>query len=157
METSLSAAAAFFDSAEVERARRYHRPVYLVRVTGITLGLVVLASLSFSAPGDALHRAVARAPWWIEALAFSALVTLVGSVVATPLAFWRGFVHERRWGFSTQTVRGWAWDRAKSAGIGAVLTALPMLGLVAAARLFPSSWPVVAAAGAALVVLVLNF
>jgi STE24 endopeptidase len=38
-----------------------------------------------------------------------------------------------------------------------VLTALPMFGLIASVRLFPSWWPLVAALGAALIVFVLSF
>jgi STE24 endopeptidase len=96
-------------------------------------------------------------PWWGEALAFATLVALIGSLVATPLAFWRGYLHERRWGFSTQTIGGWASDRAKGVAIGIVLTALPMLGVIATARVFPSWWPLVAAAGATVLVFVLSF
>jgi STE24 endopeptidase len=146
-----------FHPEQVERARRYHRPIYLARVGGIALGLAVLALLSFTGLGDSLFGVVDGLPWWGEALAFAGLVALVGSFVATPLAYWRGYLHERRWGFSTQTVGGWASDRAKGLAIGIVLTALPMLGLIATARVFPSWWPLVAAAGAALLVFVLTF
>ena len=157
MVITLISAQQFFDSEQIERARRYHRPVYLVRIAGIVLGLLVLGLLSFTAAGDALFDLVDGLHWWGEALAFSAFVALVGSLVATPLAFWRGYLHERRWGFSTQTVGGWASDRAKAVGIGIVLTALPMLGLIASVRLFPSWWPLVAGLGAALIVFVLSF
>ena len=157
MDTTLSSGGQFFDSEQVERARRYHRPVYVARVSGIALGIVVLALLSFTEVGDALFDLVDGLPWWGETLAFSALVTLVGSLVATPLAFWRGYLHERAWGFSTQTLAGWASDRSKGAGIGVVLTSLPMLGLIASVRLFPSWWPLIGALGGALIVFVLSF
>lgn len=157
MDTTLSTGEQIFDSGEVDRARRYHRPVYLARVAGLALGLAVLLLLSFTRAGDALFEPVDGLPWWGEVLAFAALVALVGSLVATPLAFWRGYLHERRWEFSTQTLGGWTSDRAKGLAIGVVLTALPMLGLIAAVRVFPSWWPVVAAAGAALFVFVLSF
>jgi STE24 endopeptidase len=113
--------------------------------------------MAFGALGDRLFDLVDGLPWWGEALAFSALVTIVGSLVATPIAFWRGYVHERRWGFSTQTVRSWAWDRVKSVGIGTAITAIAMLGLIASVHLFPSWWPLVAALGGAAVVFVLSF
>jgi STE24 endopeptidase len=157
MDTTLRAGGQIFDSEQVERARRYHRPVYFVRITGIVLGLLVLAALSFTSIGDGLVGLVDGLPWWARALAFSALVTLAGALVSTPLAFWRGFLHERRWGFSTQTLGGWAWDRAKGLAIAVVLTAVPMLGLVGSARFFPEWWPVVAATGGALIVLVVYF
>jgi STE24 endopeptidase len=157
MEATLSPGSQMFHPEQVERARRYHRPIYLARVGGIALGLAVLALLSFTGLSDSLFGVVDGLPWWGEALAFAGLVALVGSLVATPLAYWRGYLHERRWGFSTQTLGGWASDRAKGLAIGIVLTALPMLGLIATARVFPSWWPLVAAAGAALLVFVLTF
>jgi len=40
-----------FTPEQVERARRYHRPLYLVAVLGIALNLVVLGLLSFWAIG----------------------------------------------------------------------------------------------------------
>ena len=157
MEATLTPGGRIFDSEQVERARRYHRPIYLVRVVGIVLSLAVLALLSFTRVRDWLLALVDWLPWWGEAPAFAGLVAVVGSFIAMPLAFWRGYLHERRWGFSTQTVSGWATDRAKGLAIGLVLTALPMLGLIAAVRLFSSWWPLIAAVGAAVIVLVVNF
>jgi STE24 endopeptidase len=157
MEATLSTGLRFFDSEQIERARRYHRPVYVVRTLSILVSLAVLGLLAFGAPGDWVFDLVDGLAWWGEALAFSALVALVGSLVATPIAFWRGYVHERQWGFSTQTSGGWAWDRAKAVGIGMGLTAIPMLGLIAALHVFPSWWPVLAAVGGAAVVFVLSF
>ena len=157
METTLKTAQEVFSPEQIERARRYHRPVYLVRVLGIVLGLLVLGLLSFSGLGDALYELVDGLPWWAAALVFSALVVIVQSLVGTPLAFWRGYLHERRWGFSTQTVRAWAVDRLKSLAIAIVLTAVPLFALIASVHAFPRWWPLVAAVGAALFVLVIGF
>ena len=157
MDSTLSSGGQIFAPEQVERARRYHRPAYLARVAGIVLGLTISGLLTFTRAGDELLGLVDGLPWWAETLAFAALVALVGSLVATPIAFWLGYLHERRWGFSTQSVRSWAWDRAKGVGIGLVLSALPMLGLIAAARVFETWWPLVAALGAASILLVVNF
>ena len=157
MDSTLSSGGQIFDSEQVERARRYHRPAYLARVIGIALGLLVLGLLSFGGLGDWLFGLVDGLPWWGEAIAFSALVALVGSLVATPVAFWRGYLHERRWGFSTQTLGGWVSDRAKGAAIGMALTVIPMFGLIASVHLFPSWWPLVAALGGAAIVFVVTF
>jgi STE24 endopeptidase len=157
MDSTLSSGGQIFDSGQIERARRYHRPAYLARVAGIALSLVVLGLLSFGALGDWLFGLVDGLPWWGEAIAFSALVALVGSLVATPIAFWRGYLHERRWGFSTQTLGGWASDRAKGVAIGVALTVIPMFGLIASVHVFPSWWPLVAALGGAAIVFVVTF
>jgi STE24 endopeptidase len=157
MDSTLSSGGQIFDSEQVERARRYHRPAYLARVIGIALGLLVLGFLSFGRFGDWLFGLVDGLPWWGEAVAFSALVALVGSLVATPIAFWRGYLHERRWGFSTQTLGGWVSDRAKGVAIGMVLTVIAMFGLIASVHIFPSLWPLVAAVGGAAIVFVVTF
>jgi STE24 endopeptidase len=157
METTLSAGLEVFGEEQVKRSRRYHRPIYVARVLGIALGLLVLGLLSFTVLGDWLYRPVENAPWWLAALVFSALVVLVTSLVQTPLAYWRGYVHEHRWGFSSQTVGSWATDRLKGLGIGIVLTALPLFALITTVHVFPSWWPAVAAVGAALFVLVVGF
>ena len=157
MDSTLSSGGQIFDSEQVERARRYHRPAYLARVIGIVLGLLVLGFLSFGGFGDWLFGLVDGLAWWGEAIAFSALVALVGSLVATPIAFWRGYLHERRWGFSTQTLGGWVSDRAKGVAIGMALTVIPMFGLIASVHVFPSWWPLVAALGGAAIVFVVTF
>lgn len=157
MDSTLSSGGQIFDSEQVERARRYHRPAYLARVAGIALGLLVLGLLSFGALGDWLFGLVDGLPWWGEAIAFSALVTLAGSLVATPIAFWRGYLYERRWGFSTQTLGGWLSDRAKGVAIGMALTVIPMFGLIASVHVFPSWWPFFAALGGAAIVFVVTY
>jgi STE24 endopeptidase len=77
--------------------------------------------------------------------------------VGLPLSFWRGYVHERRWGFSTQQIDGWIADRVKGVGVGLVLSVATLLALVALARALPAWWPLPAAAAAALLVLFLSF
>jgi STE24 endopeptidase len=145
-----------FTEAQVERARRYHRPVYAALVADAVLGLALLALLAFTALGDWLYEPVESWPWAVRTVAYATLVVLVVALLRMPLQFWRGYLHERSWGFSTQMLRSWLVDRAKGLAIAFVLTALPVLGLVALARAFPSAWPLVAAPGAAAIVLVLG-
>ena len=73
-----------------------------------------------------------------------------------PTAWWR-FGHERRYGFATQHARGWAADRLKGGGVGLVLTVLFVGSLLATAHLFPRAWPWLAAAGGALLALLVTF
>jgi STE24 endopeptidase len=77
--------------------------------------------------------------------------------VRLPLAFWRSFLRERRWGFSTQSARGWVLDKVKSFAVGVVLTEAALLALLGSTRLFPTWWPPVAVLGAAVLVLLLVF
>ena len=41
-----------FAAAEIERARRYHRPLYLALLVDWVLQLAVLAAIAFGPPGD---------------------------------------------------------------------------------------------------------
>jgi STE24 endopeptidase len=147
-----------FAPDEVERARRYHRPLYILLLVDTTLGLAALSLLVFTRVGSWLYAVVDdELPWWGRALLFPILVLGVLTLLRLPLSFWRGHVRERRWGFSTQTAVGWLLDRAKGFAVAAVLSAVAVLAFVALARTLPGAWPAAAAPGAALFVLALGF
>src|ERR687883_324881 len=102
-----------FSREQVERARRYHRPLYLTFAVEALVGSGLLAALAFGGLGDALYRPLEPWPWWARALAFAALAVAVPALARLPLAFWRGFLREHRFGFSTQSVSSWLADRVK--------------------------------------------
>jgi Zn-dependent protease with chaperone function len=135
----------------VERARRYHRPLYRIRLAEMALGLLVPMALVFAQVDDELAPA-----WWLEVLVLTALVVAATALARLPLAVSR-FRHERAWGFSTQTVRSWIADRIKALAIGIVITGAAFVGLVGAARAFPRWWPLIAAVGAIGLVALLTF
>lgn len=141
-----------FSAEEVGRARRYHRPLYwlLFVETAVMAGWWAAAWLLPVYPFEDWA-------WPVAAVAYSACLLAGLSLLLLPLALWRGFLRERRWGFSTQTPGGWLGDRAKGLSVGLVLGAAPLLGLVASAQVFPRWWPLVAAPAAALLVLLLTF
>jgi STE24 endopeptidase len=143
-----------FTREEIERARRYHRPLHRVRLAELALGVVVPGALAFGEAG----RLVDGLPWWwLEVLALTALVVVVVVALARlPLALYR-YRHEQQWEFSTQGLGSWVADQAKGLAIALVLVGVPMLGLVGLARAFPDAWPLVAALGAALLVLFVSF
>jgi len=146
-----------FTPDEVERARRYHRPLYIVLLVDTTFGLVALSLLAFTRVGSWLYDVVDELPWWGRAFLFPILVLGALTLLRLPLSFWRGHLRERRWGFSTQTAGGWLLDRAKGFAVAAVLSAVAVLAFVALARALPGAWPAAAAPGAALLVLALGF
>jgi STE24 endopeptidase len=77
--------------------------------------------------------------------------------VRLPLSVWLGLLHERAYGFSRPCGGDFALERVKAVEIGSVLAGAGRGGLVLCARAFPSAWPLAAAAGGALVVLLLSF
>lgn len=142
----------YFSADEVDRARAYHRTRYRAGAAGAALGLAYLALLAFTPAGRGLAARVDGLPLWAEGLLYPALVLVVGAVLRLPLSFWRGYLYERRWGFSTQSVRGWMADWAKGVGISVGITSLALLALVETAAWLPRAWPLIAAPGAAVLV-----
>ena len=145
-----------FPPEYVERARRYHRPLYLALLLDLVLGLALAALLAFAWPGDRLYDATGGG-WALRALEFTALVVAVSTAVRLPLSFWRGYLHERRWGFSTQGLRGWLTDQAKGFALGLVLIEAAILGFLTLVHALPRWWPLATAAAAAALVLLLSF
>jgi Zn-dependent protease with chaperone function len=140
----------FFSAEQVARARRYHRPLYWAAAADLALATAFLAALAWSAVGRALDPGSLR--WWARTLAYASIIVVLSAALLSPLAFWRGYLREHRFGFSTQTWRAWLIDRLKAVGINLVLVPPLLLALVALARTLPGWWVVPAAAGFALVV-----
>jgi STE24 endopeptidase len=146
-----------FAPEEIDRARRYHRPLYRLWALDLAVDFAVLALVAFGPPGDWIGGWLDGLPLWAEALVWPAVVLAIGWVVGLPLSYWRGFVHEKAWGFSTQNRRAWLIDRVKGLVVAVVITSGMVVGFVAIARALPRSWPAVIAPGAALLVLLLSF
>jgi STE24 endopeptidase len=144
-----------FSHQDVERAARYHRPRYVAVFVELVLSVAVLAVLQWGWLGP--WHLVDGLGWAGAAAAYAALVTALGEIVRLPVSFWRGHLQERRWGFSTQSARGWLVDLFKGETVGLLLTAAFWIALVGLARSLPSSWPAVAAAAFAVAVAFLTF
>src|SRR5438874_11187762 len=80
-----------FTPEEVERARRYHRPLYWSGLADTLVGAAILVVLAFSPVGDALGRALAGVGWPVATMAWVAVVVVSGFVVRLLLSYWRGF------------------------------------------------------------------
>ena len=136
-----------FTAAELERSRRYHRPLYTALVADLALALATLAALT------RLHLPLR---WWLGALVTPVVVDLAATVVRLPLAWWR-YRRDRTWELTSQGTRAWAADRVKAAVVGSALAVAGLAPLFAAVQAFPHSWPWVAAPGAAAFVFVAGF
>jgi Zn-dependent protease with chaperone function len=146
-----------FTADERARAGAYHRPLYLALAADTALGAGLLAVLAWSALGRRLYDPLASLPAAAAAAAYAAIVVALSNVVGAPLALWRGWWRERRWGFSTQPLGGWLGDRLKSLGLSALLTAAAWAATVALARALPGWWALPAGAALALAVFLLSF
>lgn len=146
-----------FSHEEIERASRYHRPLYLLLAARLACSIAVYSLLAWSWIGDRAWGAVEGAGWAGAAAAWSAIVVAGAALVRLPLSAWGGLVYERRWGFSKQTAGGWATDQAKGLAISLVLGAGAWTAVVGLARAFPSGWWLPAAAALAVLTVFLLF
>jgi len=140
----------FFTHEQVERSRRYHRPLYLAHALDLALALIILGVLA----GFARWRI---GPWWLAAPVLAVVAVTISALVRLPLSIWTGYVYERRWGFSTQTPRGFAGDFLRKVLLASFFALVEVVGVVGLAHAFPSWWPAVAAPLVALFVLVVGF
>jgi len=145
----------FFSAEEVARARRYHRPLYWAAAVELGVEAGVLAAFVWSGMGSALDPG--SLPWWGRAPAYAAIVVAVSAAARAPLALWRDFLRERRWGLSTQRLRSWTADRCKAAIVNVAITSALLVALVALARVLPAWWAAPAAGAFALATLVFSF
>jgi STE24 endopeptidase len=146
-----------FSHDEAERAAAYHRPLYLSLALDLALGAATLAVLAWTWVGGRLYAGVDGLGWGGAAAAFAVLVVVVSAAVRLPLSLWRGWLRERRWGFSTQPLGAWLGDLAKSITLSAALTAGAWTAAVALARELPGWWPLPAAVALAAAVLLVSF
>jgi STE24 endopeptidase len=144
-----------FSQEELARAASYHRPRYASLVADLVCSVAALAILQWAWAWP--WRLVAGLGWAGAAATYAALVSLALLLCTLPGAFWRGYLQEHRFGFSTQGIRDWALDLVKGEAIGTVLLAGLWVGVVGLARSLPSAWPAVAAAIVAACVFVLSF
>jgi STE24 endopeptidase len=154
---SADAAIALFGAEQVERGHRYWRPRYRAQLADGLLGLALLVVLSFGWVGERVYAPFDGWAWWAAAPAIAAVTIVLATLIGLPVSYWSGYVHEHDWGFSTQSRGGWALDRLKGLLVGLVLLGSALVGLVALAHAFPSSWPLAAAASAAGLVLLLSW
>ncbi|RAG81188.1 M48 family peptidase [Streptacidiphilus pinicola] len=148
-----------FTPAEIARSRARKREVAPLRYGSMVIGLVVPLVLGFTPVGAGLVRQAGRVGGggWVATAALGAVaLQLVLLVLGLPLSL-RAEVVNRRWGLSRRSWRLFAADAAKGFGIGAVLFAGVAVVLYALMRWLPDTWWVLAAIGAAALVVAMSF
>ncbi len=102
-------------------------------VTGLSAGLRDIATGIADGAPAALTPSLA-------VVCYVVLLLTVNELGSLPLAFYSGFLVERRYGLSTQNLRGWLVDEAKGVALGAALAASAATFVYTLIRLFPGTW-----------------
>jgi STE24 endopeptidase len=148
---------AAFTEDEVRACVEFAKPRQRWALVAYGTDLAVLAALALTSPGRAVVAAAAglAGSWAPGRVGLAAVaVQAVRAGVGLPFSL-RAFRQDRRAGLATQGVGGFLRDWAKARAVGLVLVVLPIGALVLGARWRPPGWPLVAAAGAVLLVLAL--
>jgi len=138
-----------------DKATRYNRLKRRVGIISVAWSVVFLLAMVVSSGSIALRDGSATAATAIFPAAFTrsatvviyvVLFTLLNEAGSLPLAFYGGFVLERRYGLSRQPIRAWLVDQLKSLGLGLLLGSIAAVILYALIARFPLGWWLPAAA-----------
>lgn len=133
-----------------DKSTRYHRLRRRAAVASLGLEAIVLGGLVATGASVALRDVAVRLVGDRPALVVAAYVLLFAALhetVVLPLAFYRGFLLERRYGLSRETAAAWARDHVKAGALGLAL-GLAGASLVYALIATLAAWWWVAAAAA---------
>jgi STE24 endopeptidase len=124
----------WFSDEEIAKAKSYVTP--LRRMTAV--GKAVAAAVDLAVVGFHLAPKLLSAfnvdNWVLRLVVTVALVLVTGTAVSLPFDAWRELSYDKRWGFSTQTVRGFVTDQLKGALVGVVVLSALFVPLWAVIR-----------------------
>jgi STE24 endopeptidase len=139
-----------------DKAVRYHRlkrrADVLSLVWSASLLIAVLLSGWHLLLRDAAEALLPRAP----VVAFVILLSLLNELGSLPIAFYSGFLIERRYGLSSERLGTWLADQAKSFAIGVLLGAPAAALVYGTIRAVPALWWLPAGLLFALIIVVMT-
>jgi len=92
----------------------------------------------------------------LAAAVFTTVLFFIEETSGFPLAYYRGFLLEHRYGLSRESLRDWLRDHAKAAGIGLVFSLVAAVAVYAAIYLTPRWWWLITALLATLAAMLLT-
>jgi STE24 endopeptidase len=119
----------WFSADELDRARRYQRPLTRLRLLRGALSLTVALVFIFGQVGPRLIDAFDVTNWVAQLVVVLLALELVALLYNPILDWWVDLVHDKQWGLSNQTGRGFAADQAKSFALGLVVNIVLLVPL----------------------------
>jgi len=145
-----------------DKASRYHRLKRRSAVVSVGATAALLAGFLLSGASSAIAdraRLIASSSFFAHSFGavavYVAVLALLHEIVTFPLALYRGFILERRYDLSSESLNGWLRDHLKAAALGFVLGLAGCEVVYATLRLSPSWWWLLSAAAFTIVMAVL--
>lgn len=122
------------------RARQYEKEKRLLGLAHLFLSLIYL--LGFYLSGLSARFADMDVLGSITGtfLAYTGVFYAALTILACPLAFINGYVHEHKWGFSNQTVKSWLLEWVKSFFVGFFVAVILIGALLWTMAISPDWW-----------------
>jgi STE24 endopeptidase len=124
----------WFSVAEIDKAKRYVKPLTRLNLAERLVGGAVLVALIWTHAVPEWLNDWEIDNWVLRLLVAMLIVQAVELVVTLPFGAYRELVYDKRWEFSTQTVGGFVSDAAKGLLVGVVVTTALLLPLWALIR-----------------------
>ena len=119
----------WFSAEELARARDYQRPLAKLRIVRGALTALVLVVFVFADVGPKLLDALDVSNWVVQLFVMVAALELVSLLYNPALDAWVDLKHDKEWGLSTQTTRGFVADQGKSLVLGLVMNTVLLVPL----------------------------
>lgn len=131
-----------------DKATRYHRLKRRATVASLAWNLLLLAGLIATGLSATLRTAAEAAASFgpqpfgaaLTVMIYVVGLSLINEIGSLPIAFYSGFMLERRYGLSTEPIRAWVNDQTKSFGIGLLLGTGAASLLYVLIRWSPTGW-----------------
>ncbi|MBW3546958.1 MAG: M48 family metalloprotease [Actinobacteria bacterium] len=127
-------AAEWFDAAEIDRGRRYNRPLERLGRVRLAASVTVVAAFVAGRVGPRLLDALPVRSWAVQVVVVALALQATSLVYSPWFAAHRALVYDKRWGLSTQTLPGFLRDQLTQLALGAVATVVLVIPLYAVIR-----------------------
>jgi STE24 endopeptidase len=130
----------WFSADDLDRARRYQRPITKARVLRLVLTVGALLVVIFAEVAPRLVDALDIENWVLQLVAIVLFLELLSLAIGVGFDAWLELGHDRRWELSTQTGRGFVSDLVKGLVLGVVVNLVLLTALFAVIRTTPLWW-----------------
>jgi STE24 endopeptidase len=123
-----------------DKAARYHRLKRRAGIASLLWTVALLVVLVASGAHTGLRVLAETLLPAAPVVAFVVLLSIINEAGSLPISFYGGFLVERRYGLSTERLRDWLVDEAKSFTVGIALGAPAAVLIYGMIRLYPERW-----------------